>query len=73
MKARVSMNMQGMSREQVEQYARDPKNRYIVAIPILLVLAFLFYILAGFFSYLGGSSAAEKSVEQSLMSGVSDF
>ena len=60
MRAKVSMNMQGMSRDQVEQYARDPKNRFVVAIPILLVLAFLFYLLAGFFSYLGGSSTAEK-------------
>ena len=63
MKARVDMNVKAMNRQQVEAYARDPKNRYIVAIPILLVLSFLFYILAAFFSYLGGGDEANKSIE----------
>ena len=52
-----------MNRQQVETYAKDPKNRTIVAIPILLVLGFLFYALSGFFSYLGGGGAAENQVE----------
>ena len=60
MKAAVSVNMQGMSKERIQEYARDPKNKYVVAIPILLVLAFCFYLLAGFFSYLGGGTTAEK-------------
>ena len=45
----------------MEAYARDPKNGYIVAIPILLILSFLFYVLAGFFSYLGGASSDSDS------------
>ncbi len=61
MKASIDVNIKTMDRKQIEAYARDPKNGYIVAIPILLILSFLFYVLAGFFSYLGGSSSDSDS------------
>ena len=40
---------------------------------LLLVLGFLFYLLAGFFSYLGGQSDATDPQEKLLVSGVSDY
>lgn len=51
------------------------KNRMIVAIPLLLVLSFIFYILAGFFSYLGGGSGGDgvKSFDSDAMTGIVDF
>ncbi len=67
-----------MDRQQMETYARDPKNRYIVAIPVLLILSFLFYVLAGFFSYLGGGGGSSSDSDSSLtmqklaITGVSD-
>jgi len=57
----------------MESYARDPANRYIVAIPLLLVLSFIFYVLAGVFSALGGGSGSPTSAESGIMTGVSDF
>ena len=72
MKTKVDINIQGVSRAQAEAYARDPKNRYIVAIPILLLASFLFYILSAFFSYASGSSES-LTLEESIMQGVADY
>ena len=71
---RAKLDVKIMTRQEVEEYSRDPKNRWIVAIPILLVLSFIFYVLAGFFSYLGGSGEeGKKSFDSDAMTGVSDF
>lgn len=60
-----------MNRAEAEAYAKDPKNRNVVAIPLLLVASFLFYILAAFFSTLGGGDAS-TSVEEGMLAGVAD-
>ncbi len=50
-------------------YAKNPANRTIVAIPVLLIGSFAFYILSGVFAYLGGS---DDSIESAVIAGVSD-
>ena len=52
---KASIDMRSMSKDQAIEYAKNPNNRAIVAIPVLLVLAFIFYVLASFFAYVGGS------------------
>ena len=49
--------LKGMNRDQMAAYAKEPKNRTIVAIPLLLVASFLFYVLSAFFYTLGGGDA----------------
>ena len=55
---RAGLQVRSMSKEEAMLYAQNPANRTIVAIPILLVVSFLFYFLSAFFSYLSASSAA---------------
>ena len=61
MKASLDVNIKKVDRKQIEEYAKDPKNRYIVAIPVLLILSFIFYVIAGFFSFLGSGGSNESS------------
>lgn len=61
MKASIDIDVKAMNRQQIEAYARDPKNGYIVAVPILLILSFIFYVIAGFFSYLGGGASSSET------------
>lgn len=70
MKAKVDISM--MNRAEAEKYAKDPKNRMVVAVPLLLVASFIFYVLAAFFSSLGGG-AASSSLEDGMLAGVSDY
>jgi len=69
MKAKIDIST--LNRAQAEQFARDPKNRMVVAVPLLLVASFGFYILAAFFSFAGGSDSS--SVQDSLIAGVADY
>ena len=54
--------MRSMNKDEAIAYAKNPNNRAIVAIPVLLVLAFIFYVLASFFSYVGGGGDTAGSV-----------
>lgn len=49
-------------------YAANPANRLIVAIPVLLVASFIFYVLSGLFNVLGGGD----SISDSIIAGVAD-
>ena len=68
MRASLSMSM---NRESAEKYARNPNNRNIVAMIALFILSFLFYFLASFFGYLGGSAAVKDSTISSNIEGSS--
>jgi len=57
-----------MNKDEALVYARNPANRTIVAIPILLVVSFLFYFLSAFFAYMSGSTATAAT---SSLEGVS--
>jgi zona occludens toxin (predicted ATPase) len=57
----IDIDVKTMDRQQMETYAKDPKNRYIVAVPVLLILSFIFYVIAGFFSYLGGGESSSET------------
>ena len=52
MKGRVAVKT--MSGDEAVQYAKNPKNRTIVAVPVLLFIAFVFFFLSVIFSYLSG-------------------
>jgi len=49
--------MKQLSKEQAIEYAKNPANRTIVAIPVFLVGSFIFYVLSTVFKALGGDSA----------------
>ena len=59
--------MKQFSKEQAIEYAQNPSNRTIVAIPVLLVGSFIFYVLSGVFSVVGG-----ESVKDALSAGIAD-
>ena len=71
MKASIDVDIRAIDRTQAMNYAKEPKNAPIVAIPVLLVFSFIFYVLAGFFSYMGAGTTL-SAAEQSLISGVTD-
>ena len=60
---RGNLQIRSMNKDEALVYARNPANRTIVAIPILLIISFLMYFLSAFFSYLSGSSGATGSLE----------
>lgn len=49
------------NKEEAIAYAKNPANRTIVAIPVLLVLSFVFYVLSSFFGALGGGDSQEDT------------
>ena len=53
--------LRGMNRDQMTAYAQEPKNRHIVAIPVLLVLSFGFYVLSAFFAAALGDGSVEPA------------
>ena len=61
--------LKNMNQEQAVAYAKNPANRTIVAIPVLLIGSFTFYILSGVFAYLGGS---DDSIDSAVIAGVAD-
>ena len=62
------LQIQAMSKDEAVAYAKNPANRTIVAIPVLLIVSFIFYVLSGFFSY--AAAATDKSSD--IIAGVSD-
>ena len=68
MKAKVSVKI--ATKEEAMLFAANPANRSIVALIVLLVVSFIFYLLAAFFAYLDSSSP--KSVEEAIVGGVTD-
>lgn len=58
-----------MSGAEAVEYAKNPKNRTIVAIPVLLFVAFIFFFLSVIFSYLSGE---HDSLEDKIITGVSE-
>ena len=56
------------SKEEALIYAKNPANRVIVAIPVLVVCSFIFYILSSLCYAIGGGD----SVEETIMAGVAD-
>ena len=59
---KASIDVHVMKRDEMEAYAKNPNNRLIVAIPVLLVASFLFYVLTVFFQYLGGSDSSASGI-----------
>ena len=51
-----------MNREDAEMFARNPKNRPLVAMIVLFLLSFVLYFLSAFFGYLGGSGAKSTTI-----------
>ena len=56
------------SKDDAIAYAKNPANRIIVAIPLLVVASFIFYVLSSFFFALGGGDSQESS----SMAGIAD-
>ena len=54
MKFKVSAKL--ANKEEAMAFAKNPANRTVVALIILLVVSFIFYVLAAFFSYVDGST-----------------
>ena len=65
------INMKKMSNEEAKEFVKNPSNRKYVAVPVLLIVSLVFYILSLIFLELGGGDP-EPASESSLV-GVSDI